>query len=954
MANDRQKLFPPFALDSVNECLWNGPESIKIRPKAFAVLNYLLDRPGQLVTKEELLGAVWPDTFVTDAVLKVTIRELREVLHDDPKTPRFIETSHRRGYRFIGALDPPTATSSPRRVAYPPSTVVGRENALSRMHRWLDRMLRGQRQIAFVSGEAGIGKTALVDAFVETISSDKNILVGRGQCLEQYGTGEAYLPVLEAVGRLCREEKRIAELLRTHAPMWLLQMPSLLNAADRESLSREVAGATRERMLREMVQALDTLTDDVPLVLILEDLHWSDYSTLDLISYLAAQRQRAQLMMIGTFRPVELILTRHPLKAVKQELLARQQCKELPLGYLSETAVSDYLAVRFLEHRFDKRLATLIHQRTEGNPLFMVNAVDYLVAEKLITNGDGHWELAGDIGNIDVGVPDNVKQIIDRQIDHLGPENRRTLEAASVAGVEFSTLAVVAGLEESRDDVEERCSELARQGQYIRDCGLQEMPNGEVVTRYGFVHALYQNVLYESLASSRRVQLHRRIGIGGEEVYAERANEIAGELAMHFERGRDYQRAAKYLEQAAENAIRRFAYREAVALARHGIDLLTRLPNTSERTTQDLSLHLALGVPLIATEGYASDAVGKVYTRARELYEQKGDTADVSEVLWGLWTFHMLRAELGTAREIAQEFLLLSDRFSYPGLAMRGHWALEITFMHLGEFELSLEHFQQALALYKPEHHREDSFLYALNPGVAMPCFASWALWSLGRPDQSLNRAQESLALARELGEPHGLAHAYLFASTLYQLRREPDPAREHAEEVIRVSREHGLVMYEAMARIIVGWTLAQEQEIRDGLAALEATSTVLVRPHFLALLAETMAKAGQTTRAISAIDEAIALVHQNAEGYYLAELYRLRGELLFAGDPEEAAVSLRQSMEVAESQQAQSWRLRSAMTLVRLYGDGKSRELLSAIYNNFTEGFDTPDLLDAKQLLTQ
>lgn len=954
MANDTQKRFPPFVLDSVNECLWNGSEAIKIRPKAFSVLNYLTDRPGQLVTKEELLSALWPGTFVTDAVLKVTIRELREALQDDPKAPRFIETSHRRGYRFIGLFDQPATPVSPRRAAYSASAVVGRESALARMNRWLDRMLRGRRQIAFVSGEAGIGKTALVDAFVETISSDKNILVGRGQCLEQYGTGEAYLPVLEAVGRLCREQKRIAELLRSHAPMWLLQMPSLLNAADRESLSREVAGATRERMLREMVQALDTLTSDVPLVLILEDLHWSDYSTLDLIAYLAAQRQHAQLMLIGTFRPVELILTRHPLKAVKQELLAKQQCKELPLEYLSETAVSDYLTVRFPEHRLHERLATLIHQRTEGNPLFMVNAVDYLVAENLITNRDGHWELASDIGNIDVGVPDNVKQIIDRQIDHLGSENRRTLEVASVAGVEFSTLALVAGLDENRDGIEERCSELARQGQYIRDCGLHELPNGEVVTRYGFVHALYQNVLYESLSSSRRVQLHRRIGAGGEELYAERANEIAGELAMHFERGRDYERAAKYLQQAADNAIRRFAYREAVGLARHGIDLLARLPSTSERTKQDLSLHLTLGVPLIATEGYASAAVGKVYTRARELYDQTSDTRDVAEVLWGLWTFHMLRAELGTAREIAQEFLVLNDRLPYQGLAMRGHWALEIAFMHLGEFERSLDHFQKALALYEPEHHREDSFLYALNPGVAMPCFAAWALWSLGRPDQSLNRTQESLSLARELGEPHGLAHAHLFASTLYQLRREPGRAREHAEEVIRVSREHGLVMYEAMARIICGWALANEQEIREGLAALEATSTVLVRPHFLALLAETVAKAGQTTLALSLIDGAIELVHRNNEGYYLAELYRLRGEFLFTSAPDEAAASLKQSIEIAESQQAQSWRLRTAMSLARLFGDKRARELLSAVYNNFTEGFDTLDLLDAKQLLEQ
>ena len=228
-----------------------------------------------------------------------------------------------------------------------PREVVGRDKALSRMRRLAREDAGGERQIVFVTGEAGIGKTALVDTFARSIASDRDIRIGRGQCLEQYGTSEAYLPVLEAIGRLCREHAQVVDVLRAHAPMWLLQMPSLVSASDRELLSREVFGATRERMLREMGEALEVLTADMPLVLILEDLHWSDYSTLDLISYLARQRQAAQLMLIGTYRTVELIVSGHPLKAVKQELLAKQQCEELPLEYLSEEAVAKYLSVRF-------------------------------------------------------------------------------------------------------------------------------------------------------------------------------------------------------------------------------------------------------------------------------------------------------------------------------------------------------------------------------------------------------------------------------------------------------------------------------------------------------------------------------------------------------------------------------------------------------------------------------
>src|SRR5262249_47584001 len=350
--------------------------------------------------------------------------------------------------------------------------------------------------------------------------------------------------------------------------------------------------------------------------------------------------------------------------------------------------------------------------------------------------------------------------------------------------------------------------ELARQHHFIQDCGIQEFPNGETATRYGFIHALYQNVLYERMSASRRVQLHRRIGEQGEELYGERVREIAAELAMHFERGSNYKQAVKYLQQAAENDIRRFAYREAVGLARQGLEILEKLPDTAERAEQELWLYITLGVPLIATEGYASPDVGPSYGKARELCQQLGETPEISQVLWGLRTYYTVRAELGTAREIAEEFLRLSERLPYPGLAMRGHWALEITFMHLGDFAPAMDHFEKALSLYDPEQHRDDAFRYAQNPGVAMRCFAAWSLWFLGKADQAMVRIHEALMLASELSEPYGLAHALFFAATLHQLRREDRLAQDCAEAALSVSVEHGLMLYQAMATITRGWAL--------------------------------------------------------------------------------------------------------------------------------------------------
>jgi DNA-binding winged helix-turn-helix (wHTH) protein len=419
VSNERRIHFAPFALDLVNECLWRDSQAIKLRPKAFAVLEYLLGRPGQLVTKQHLIDAVWQDTFVGDAVLKVAIRQIREALADDPKSPQFIETAHRRGYRFIGRIDATAgATVLPAESGGPdiPRGFVGRDRALSRMHGWFDRMRGGERQVVFVTGEAGIGKTTLLDTFVRGIASDRGVRVCSGQCLEQYGMGEAYLPVLEAVRQLCREDAAVVDVLRAHAPMWLLQMPSLISASDRESFGREALGASRERMLREMGEALEVLTAQSPLVLALEDLHWSDYSTLDLISYLARQRRPARLMVIGTYRPAELIASGHPLKAVKQELLARQHCEELPLEYLSEDAVAEHLAVRFPANRFPAELAALIHERTEGNPLFMINTIDYLVSARLIEQHEDSWRIAPR-STWSSCVPDSIRQLIETHID---------------------------------------------------------------------------------------------------------------------------------------------------------------------------------------------------------------------------------------------------------------------------------------------------------------------------------------------------------------------------------------------------------------------------------------------------------------------------------------------------------------------------------------------------------
>ncbi len=468
MPTDPALSFGPYRLDPGAARLWRGKQLVKVRRKTFAVLRSLVDRPGQLVTKDELFRAVWPETVVSEATLTSCIKELRQALRDDARTPRYIETAHGQGFRFIAPLSTTQPVQSSKseptpNTQHPTPSLVGRETELAQLHHWLDKALRGERQLVFITGEPGIGKTTVVDAFLQQLAAGGDPWLGRGQCIEHYGAGEAYLPLLAALGRLCRgpEGQHLIALLSQHAPTWLVQMPALLSAAELEALQRKTQGATRERMLREMAEAVEALTAERPLLLWLEDLQWSDVSTLDWLALVARRREPARLLVIGTYRPMDVLVREHPLRALKQELQVHGYCTELLLDFLSEAHVAEYLAVRFgvgaVREPPLQTLAKLIHRRTDGNPLFMVNVVNDLVARGVLVQSDGRWELQGRVEELKGGVPESLQQLIEQQIARLRPETQRLLEVASVAGAEFSAAAVAAGVETEVDVIEEQC-----------------------------------------------------------------------------------------------------------------------------------------------------------------------------------------------------------------------------------------------------------------------------------------------------------------------------------------------------------------------------------------------------------------------------------------------------------------------------------------------------------------
>jgi DNA-binding winged helix-turn-helix (wHTH) protein/tetratricopeptide (TPR) repeat protein len=590
------KEFPPFRLDAVNQWLWRrgdteNEERILLAPTAFAVLQYLVDRAGQLVTQDELLHAIWRDTYVQSQAVKRHILDIRTALGDDPKAPLFIETLPRRGYRFIAAVRESTSAVHSPALKPAQGRLVGRNRVLSELQGYLQNALAGQRQIIFITGEPGIGKTSVIDEFERLTAPEMPIRISRGQCVEGYGGKEAYYPMLEALGKLCRRSDgtSIVQTLAREAPTWLVQFPALVKREQREMLQREILGATRERMLREIGEALETITAANPMMFIFEDLQWVDHSTVDLISALARGREAAKLVLIGTYRPADVALSEHPFKLVKQDLLVHRLCHEIALEPLGERQVAEYLASNSSEEGPPDGLAGLVHRHSEGNPLFMVAALDHMAARGLISRQNGAWQLSIPLEKIDLEVPENLRQMIEAQIERLTTEEQRALEVASVTGAAFSSRITAAATILDQEKFGDLCEGLSRRGLMVRSAGSQHCPDGTFTDRYEFVHALYRQVFYGRQAPGSRAKLHQHIGERLEELFSERVGEVAAELAHHFEESCDWSRAVKYLWLVAENAGLRYAHREATVILQHALGLTSKLPK-SERAVVETEI----------------------------------------------------------------------------------------------------------------------------------------------------------------------------------------------------------------------------------------------------------------------------------------------------------------------------------------------------------------------------
>jgi class 3 adenylate cyclase/predicted ATPase len=846
--------------------------------------------------------------------------------------------------------------------------LVGREQEVGLLiDRW-EQVKEGRGQVVLLSGEPGIGKSRLAYTLREHVTNEGSLLF-EARC-SSYHQHSALYPLIEVLQRtllLNRQDTDSEKVEKLERALALYNMQetlplftalfSLLTPSQYPPLNF-TPQKQKERTLQALVQLLVAQAERQATVSVWEDLHWVDPSSLEFLTLLVEQIPTTKLLLVLTFRP-EFTPSWKPRSHISQLVLNRFGKKQVE-AMIEQAAAGKFLPTEVIEQ---------IRVKTDGVPLFV---------EELTKSVVESVESIGSIGSprhmpVHLAIPATLQEALLARLDRLSTA-RQIAQLGATLGREFSYELLHAVASTSETDLQTALTKLV-EAEILYQRGVGEQ------ARYFFKHALIQDTAYQSLLKSTRQQYHQQIAQVLQEQFPDTKATQPELLAYHYTEAGLFAQAVRYWQQAGKKSVDRSAYVEAINHFSKGLELLKTQPDTSERVQQELALQVALGGSLMAIKGYAAPEAGKAYARARELCRQVGETPQLFSVLGGLAAFYMIRGELRTGRELVEQLLRLAQSLQDPALLQSAHYGMGEVLFDLGELPQSRTHLEQAITLYDPKKRR---FRASHDPGVACLSIAALTLWSLGYPDQALKRMQESLTLAEELSHPFSLSFALHCAATFHACRQEGQTAQERAEALITLSREQGFTLRAATGTVLRGWVLAKQGQVaegivqmRQGLALCRAAGAEVWTPSYLALLAEACGKVGQEEEGLSLVAEALALVDKTGQRVGEAELYRLKGELtlqqlsvissqLSVTDPRplnpdpqgEAEACFLKAIEIAQKQQAKSWKLRAAMSLARLWQQqGKRTEahtLLSEVYNWFTEGFDTKDLQEAKALIEE
>jgi DNA-binding winged helix-turn-helix (wHTH) protein/tetratricopeptide (TPR) repeat protein len=904
--------FGSFELDEVDARLTRDGKAVPVAPRPFAVLCVLVRKSGTLVTKEALLDAVWGHRFVTDSVLKTTVSALRAALDDDPREPRYIETVSRRGYRFIGsvsgaaalvgAIAPmPSAAVQATPVA---SSIIGRSDAIERSRSAWQLARAGKRRIVWVAGEPGVGKTTLIEHFMSEVGE---AYCAHGQCVGH--AGEPYLPVLEAVSTLCRRDASFAELVRAAAPTWLLQIPWLSTAAEREALRRDVAGSGQVRMLREFGELIERYTEERPLLLVTEDLHWSDAATLQLMDHTARRREPARLLWVASFRLTEVIATDHSLKSLRHELRLHGLSEEIVLDAFSETEVADYVAAKLPRLGADETFVQALHARTEGLPLFVADVVNDLVTHGDVTQ-EGESSARSRLESMPI--PENLAGVIEQYMERLTPEERVLLEAASVCGVVFRLNTLAEVLESDLAKVARTCLELVRQQRWLVDVPL-EVAGSTSHTRYAFRHALYREIFCKRIGSVARAELHRKVAVALERERAEGAVVTAAELASHFELAHELTPALRYYTEAAEWALLHFSPQQTMSLTERALAFLPMAESGDARTNLEITLATLQGAAAIQVCGISANEVKHAFQRALSRLDDAPQHPLRGLFLSAFGLALYMRGEPDEAYALAQRCESLSAARNDRTALLCACLVHGLVQHSRGRPRIARKWLEKGLLAHEGLDEITRPAVVVADPGVIILGFLAFALLHAGLIDEGRARIREAYARARASGAP-GPQMAALWLETLFEVRLDnPQHVAALSERLRAFAEEHGFPQGRAAHLWFRGWAEAQLGDARAGHRLIGEGYNEALRlgnrawgSETLGYAVEALARNGEWPAARQELEQAMQCAEAIGERHYLPQLLVLDARIADAlGEPKRAKEALRQALAEARAQEA-------------------------------------------------
>jgi predicted ATPase len=814
--------------------------------------------------------------------------------------------------------------------------------------------------VVLLTGDAGIGKSRLVQVLKDHVANEPHT---RWECRSaEYYQNTVLYPITDLIQRTFMwqhedtpEErlKKLEQVLQQYrlpfeeAVLLFASLLSLPVPEDRYPPLALSPQRQRQQTLETIIAILLELAEHQPVLFILEDLHWTDPTTLEFMNLLIDQTPTASLLVLLTCRPHFQPSWHH-----------RSYLTEITVNRLSPTQVAQIVHRITDGKTFPQEVLQQILTKTDGVSLFIEELTKAILESGQLKTLDDHYELTGSFSTF--AIPATLQDSLMARLDRL-MTGKVIAQLGATIGRQFSYELLQKVSQLDGPTLQRELGRLV-EAELVYQRGLPPQ------AMYTFKHALIQDAAYQSLLKSTRQQYHQRIAQVLEEQFAETAEAEPELLAHHYTEAGLAEKAVHYWYQAGQTAIQRSAHVEAIAHLRQGLVLLQTLPETRERVQREVDMSIALGASLIAAKGYAAAEVGETYTRAQQLCQHLETPQQLFPVLRGLWHYYHVRAAMQTAHTLGEQLLTQAQQFQDAAMLVAAHRALGSTLFYLGAAAAALTHYTQGVALYAPQQHRAAAFLYGDDAGVICHIHTACALWYLGYPEQGLARSQEAVTLAQQSAHPFSLSFVLSFAAVFHQLRRDARTLQERAEAAMSLARDQGFPLWVAYSAIPRAWALAQQgqaqtgiEQLQQGMRAWRATGAEVSRSYHLTLFAETYGIMGEPERGLAALAEALTLADTTGDRWYEPESHRLKGELLLAQSRDnhtEAETCFQQAMATAQKQSAKSLELRATTSLARLWQQqGKRQEahdLLAPVYGWFTEGFDTADLKDAKALLDE